>query len=192
MNILLADDDAVSRLVLSRLLQKMGHAVTQCVDGLQAWETFQRDYYPVILTDWKMPAMDGLVLAQLVRAKPQEHYTYIILVSGYGAKENYREGIQAGADDFLVKPVAEDYLDARLLVAERLVQIHNQVRQLESFMPVCSYCKSVREKDNQWVSMEEYVASHAGIKASHTFCPKCFDIHWRPELERMGIFTVES
>ena len=115
MNILIADDNSTFRLVLGGLLKKLGHEVKAVDSGLQAWNAFQTSYFPVLITDWQMPEMDGMQLMKRVRAKPYAKYTYLIMLASKGGKESYLEAMQAGADDFLAKPPDEEELAARLL-----------------------------------------------------------------------------
>jgi CheY-like chemotaxis protein len=191
MKILVAEDNATFRLIFGGLLKKLGHEVTAVESGLQAWNAFQREYFPVLITDWQMPEMDGMVLTVLVRAKPHDKYTYVIMLASKGGKESYLEAMKSGADDFIAKPPDEEQLAARLLVAERIVGVQNHVKRLEEVMSVCSYCKNVRER-NQWVGMEQYVASHLGTNPSHTICPTCYATKVKPDLDRLGIKVDES
>lgn len=187
MRILIAEDDATFRLILTGLLKKLGHDCVAAEDGLEAWKAYEKEYFPVLITDWRMPRIDGMILTTMVRAKPHERYTYVIMLASKGGKEPFLEAMKAGVDDFIPKPPDEDELTARLLVAERIVGLQDHVRRLESIMPVCSYCKSVRAPDNSWISMESYVSSHLHAHPSHTICPNCLATGVKPEMERQGI-----
>lgn len=187
MKILIADDDTTFRLILTGKLMKLGYEVLAMEDGLQAWNAFQAEYVPIVITDWMMPVMDGLALSRAIRAKPHEKYTYVIMLASKGGKENFLEAMKAGVDDFIPKPPDDEELAARLLVAQRIVGVQNHVRQLETIMSVCSYCKRVRTERNQWVGMEDYVAQRYQALPSHTYCPECYARHVLPELQSMGI-----
>jgi sigma-B regulation protein RsbU (phosphoserine phosphatase) len=191
MKILVAEDNATFRLILGGLLKKLGHQVTAVESGLQAWNAFQKEYFPILITDWQMPEMDGTVLTTLVRTKPYDRYSYLIMLTAKGGKESYLAAMKAGVDDFIVKPPDEEQLSARMLVAERIVGVHNHVKQLEAIMSVCSYCKNVREGD-RWVAMEQYIALHTGTLSSHGICPNCFETRVRPELEQLGIESLSA
>lgn len=191
MKILVAEDNATFRLILGGLLRKLGHEVVAVGTGLEALAELRREYFPVLITDWQMPEMDGMALTRLVRANPRDKYTYVVLLTAHGGDENYLEGIKAGADDFLVKPPDEKHLAARLLVAERVVGVQDHVKRLEALMAVCSYCKNVREEGNRWVAIERYVAKRMGIRSSHGICPECWTTRVKPELERLGIAGEE-
>jgi CheY-like chemotaxis protein len=190
MKILVAEDNATFRLILGGLLKKLGHEVTAVESGLRAWDAFEKGYFPVLITDWQMPEMDGMVLTTLVRAKPHDKYTYVIMLAAKGGKESYLEAMKAGVDDFIAKPPDEEQLAARLLVAGRVVGVQNHVKQLEAIMSVCSYCKGIQEGD-LWVSMERYIAEHTGTRSSHGICPTCWAARVRPELEKFGVKVAE-
>ncbi len=191
MRILLADDSSTIRMIIGETLGRLGHQVVHAVNGADAWEKFQKSYFPVVISDWVMPVLDGLKLCSMIRSRPSTSYSYIILITSHGAMENYRTGIKAGADDFLQKPFEDGYLAARLTVAERIVGLQNHTRQLESLMSVCAYCKNIRTEENQWVSMENYASAQFGVRSSHGVCPCCFETRVKPEMEQLGLNMAE-
>ncbi len=128
MKILIAEDDMTSRLVLGATLKKMGHEVTATSDGQQAWDALDREHFPLLISDWMMPDMDGLELCRRIRAAEQPQYTYIILLTALGGKTSYLDGMDAGADDFITKPFDAQQLAARLRVAERILDLHEKLR----------------------------------------------------------------
>ena len=128
MKILIAEDDMTSRLVLRATLTKLGHEVTAVTDGQEAWNTIEQKHFPVLISDWMMPGMDGLELCRLIRAVPRSQYTYIILLTALGGKGSYLDGMDAGADDFVTKPFDEEQLAARLRVAARILDLHETLR----------------------------------------------------------------
>ena len=121
MKILIAEDDTTSRLLFSATLRKLGHTVTAVEDGRKAWEAWRQNDYSLLISDWMMPHIDGLQLCRMVRAEPTLQYTYIILLTAMDSKGSYLEGMDAGADDFITKPLDEEHLAARLRVAERIL-----------------------------------------------------------------------
>lgn len=128
MQILIAEDDTTTRLMLSMTLQKLGHEVTAVSDGAAALDLLQHRHYPILISDWMMPLLDGPGLCKAVRAERRQQYTYILMLTSLDDRESYLEGMQAGADDFLSKPFDEDLLVARLRVAERILELHEQLR----------------------------------------------------------------
>ena len=185
MKILIAEDDRVSRIVLSELLSKSGHEVTAVENGQFAWDLYSSEPVPILISDWMMPVMDGLQLCRKIRAEKRASYTYIILLTALSGKANYLEGMEAGADDFVVKPFDADELQARLRAAERILALQQEVRQLRGLLPICSYCKKIRDDRNIWTQLEQYVTEHSGALFSHSLCPDCYDREMKPQLDKL-------
>jgi diguanylate cyclase (GGDEF)-like protein len=133
MKILIADDDLTSRLLLGATLKKLGHEVTVTSDGEEAWDAMNREHFPLLISDWMMPNVDGLELCRLVRAARPTQYTYIVLLTALGGKSSYLDGMDAGADDYITKPFDEDQLVARLRVADRILALHETLRTQAMF-----------------------------------------------------------
>lgn len=185
MRILVAEDDAVSRLVVVRILGNLGHDVVAAGSGREAWAAFEREHFPVLLSDWMMPDVDGLELCRRVRAAGRERYTYVLLVTALGGKSRYLEAMDAGVDDFVTKPVDGDELRARLRVAERVLGLQREVQQLAGLLPTCAYCRSIRTELNEWIGLERYVAERTQATFSHGICPSCYASRVRPELDAL-------
>ena len=127
MKILIAEDDTTSRLLFSATLRKLGHTVVAVEDGHEAWKAWQQGEYPLLISDWMMPNIDGLQLCRMIRGEPGLQYTYVILLTALDSKGSYLEGMDAGADDFITKPFDEEQLAARLRVAERILRLHDRL-----------------------------------------------------------------
>lgn len=123
MKVLIADDDPVSRRLLECYLERWGYEVRLAVDGAEAWRMYQQDDFPLVISDWTMPEMDGLALIRNIRAAPQGAMTYVILVTSKSQKEDLVEGMDAGADDFVTKPFDRDELRVRLREGERTIRL---------------------------------------------------------------------
>ena len=121
MQILVVEDEAVQARVLRAALQKRGHHVTLAGDGAEAWELIQQDHFSLVISDWLMPRMDGLELCRVLRSRARSRYTYVILLTAKATREDRLEGLRAGADDFLSKPVDIGELTARLEIANRIL-----------------------------------------------------------------------
>lgn len=174
MKILVAEDDATSRTILKAMLQKAGHEVVAMENGRMAWDAWRIEFFPVVISDWDMPELDGIGLCSQIRSKGDERYTYVILLTARGGKQNYLEAMQAGADDFLTKPADDDQLLARLHVAERILGLRKQMKQLEALLPVCAWCKKIRDESGQWNQMETYISRHnSDMRFTHGSCPEC-------------------
>jgi phosphoserine phosphatase RsbU/P len=188
--VLIADDDAVSRLLLRKTLEPMGHQVVQAANGLEAWEIFERGDVHLVVSDWVMPELDGPELCRRIRAAGSAKYTYFILLTCLVGKGRYLEGMEAGADDFVTKPFDRDELEATLRVAERILSLEAAVRQLEGLLPICSYCRKISDEQGQWVQLERFINDRTNASFTHGICPNCFDTRVQPELaswvERSG------
>jgi sigma-B regulation protein RsbU (phosphoserine phosphatase) len=190
MKILIADDDPVLRTIITAGLKAGKHEIVPCESGAQAWEVIQHSAFQVLITDWSMPGMDGIQLTQAVRKLPRATYTYVIMLTGKGTREDYLTGVKAGVDAFLVKPLDGALLEAQLGIAARILGLQEHATKLESIMTMCSYCKRVSD-DGEWVDMEQYIAQEFKTLPSHTFCPSCFAQKVEPEMKRLGLSTDE-
>jgi sigma-B regulation protein RsbU (phosphoserine phosphatase) len=190
MKILIVDDDSTTRLVLAATLGRLGHEVIVAADGAEAWTILQEQTIPLLLTDWNMPGMSGLELCRrirAVRAISGKKYTYVILLTVLDGRDYFLTGMEAGADDFITKPWDEQQLAARLRVAERLLNLQHELTELSGLLPICSYCKSIRDDHNYWQQLESYFSAHTDARFSHSICPKCYKEHVIPELQKLGI-----
>jgi phosphoserine phosphatase RsbU/P len=176
MKILIAEDDPVSVKVLQFTLEHYGHEVVVAASGLEAWEKFDAEPVRVIVSDWMMPGLDGLQLCQKVRERPKTEYTYFILLTAiHTGRDNLRQAMDAGVDDFLTKPLDREAILMRLRVAERILEFTKQIRLLKLLIPICMYCKRVRDDSDYWDQVENYIHAHTGSNFSHGICPTCFD-----------------
>jgi sigma-B regulation protein RsbU (phosphoserine phosphatase) len=183
MKILIAEDDNVSRLVLLTKLKKMGHEVIATEDGEAAWNSFLEDHPQLIITDWMMPKLDGLDLCRMIRSHMQAKYPYVMVLTALAGKKNYLEAMDAGADDFLNKPVDMEELTARLVVAERILSLRTQMTLLEGLLPICAYCKQIRDDKNNWQPIEGYISKRSDATFSHGYCPDCIEKYVKPDIE---------
>ena len=176
MKILIAEDDPVSVKILQFTLEHYGHEVVVAASGSEAWEKFDADPVRVIVSDWMMPSLDGLQLCAKVRERPKTDYTYFILLTAINTgRDNLRLAMDAGIDDFLNKPLDREAILMRLRVAERILEFTKQIRVLKDLIPICMYCKRVRDDSNYWDQVENYIHEHTGSNFSHGICPTCFD-----------------
>jgi phosphoserine phosphatase RsbU/P len=196
MKVLIAEDDALSRRVLEDTLAKIGCDVAVTTDGLQAWEALQQeDAPPLALLDWMMPGMDGLQICRSVRASASPAPTYLILVTTRERKEEIVTGLDAGANDYITKPFDRRELQARVRVGMRVVELQRSlaervselqealahVKQLQGILPICCYCKKIRNDQKYWQKVEEYLSAHTEITFSHGICPECWETVVKPE-----------
>ena len=188
MKILIAEDDPVSRRILEATLVKWDYEVSVALDGTEAWEMLQRESAPSLaVLDIMMPGIDGLEVCRRVRQLPTTTPPYLILLTAMSSKDEVVSGIQAGANDYLSKPFHRDELRARVAVgvqmldlqkslAERVKELEqalSQVKQLRGMLPICSYCKKIRNDQNYWQRVEGYISDHTNVEFSHGICPEC-------------------
>jgi len=174
MNILIVDDDPTSRILLNATLKKLGHQVSVVSSAEEVLAAFERGPVPLLISDMVMPGMNGLDLCRHIRSANRPQYTYIILLTSVTGKSGYLVGMNAGADDFLSKPFDEDMLAARLVAAERILNLQSQVKQLSGLLPICCVCKKVRDDKNYWQQVESFITKRTDAKFSHGYCPDCF------------------
>jgi DNA-binding response OmpR family regulator len=127
MRTLIAEDELVSRRLLSSYLEKWGHEVVAVESGVEAWKLFQEADFHLVLTDWMMPEMDGLELIRRIRASRRSQYVYAILLTARSHKEDLVRGMESGADDFVSKPFDRDELRVRIRAGERIVQLERDL-----------------------------------------------------------------
>lgn len=186
MKILAVEDDAVARAVLRQALKRLGHDAVEAKDGEEAWRKLEADPVRVVVSDWMMPEADGLELCRRIRSRTGADYIYFILLTSRDATEaNQSAAADAGVDDFLTKPLDVNELWTRLRVAERILKYTTQVRQLEEMLPICSYCKKIRDDQNYWQQLEGYISERTGSDFSHSVCPDCYKRVVLPELEEI-------
>ena len=190
MQILIAEDEPVSRRLLQKTLEQWGYEVVICEDGTSAWNALQEPDAPnIAVLDWMMPGMDGPEICRGVRESGAQRQPYLMLLTSRTRMQDVVAGLKAGADDYLTKPVDREELEARLSVATRVVQLQqrladrvneleeaiSRVRQLQGLLPICAYCKRIRDDQNYWTQVESYIAEHLDVRFSHGICPSCLE-----------------
>ncbi|MEP7015659.1 MAG: response regulator [Verrucomicrobiota bacterium] len=174
--VLIAEDDLISSKILDSLLQRAGYEVVSARDGDEAWVLFNAEPTRLVVSDWMMPGLDGLALCEKIRARPGIPYTYfILLTANRTTPENYTLATAAAVDDFLTKPIDREALQMRLRVAERILQFTAEIRQLKELIPICVYCRKVRDEADYWEQVETYIQKETGSRFSHGACPECYE-----------------
>jgi len=188
--VLIAEDEIVSRRLLETALPRWGYDVVTATDGEEAWARLQEPDAPTIMVlDWLMPRLDGVEICRRIRAHPRLSSVYIILLTARAAIEDVVHGLEAGANDYITKPFDAAELRARMQVGVRVVNLQatlaervrevedalSRVKQLQGLLPICSYCKKIRDDQNYWHQVESYVGKHTDARFSHGICPECTD-----------------
>ncbi|MBI5767945.1 MAG: response regulator transcription factor [Verrucomicrobia bacterium] len=187
MKVLAVEDDPVAQLVLESTLKSLGHEVVLAADGEAAWAALQDPALRVVVCDWRLPKLDGLALCRRVREEREDYVCFILLTQHLATGENLDAAFAAGVDEFLTKPVDARELKLRLHVARRILTFTTELRRLESFLPICAYCKRVRDDQAYWQEIENYVAARAGTRFSHSICPECYERVMVPQLKKLGL-----
>jgi DNA-binding response OmpR family regulator len=188
MRILIAEDDITSRTMLTAVLHKEGHDVLATVNGYEAWQALQQADAPaLVILDWMMPEMDGPEVVRRIRAQLTDRPPYIIILTTKGEKTDISAGLDAGANDYIVKPFDANELCARINVGQRMVEMQNalavkiaelqqvldQIKTLRGIVPICANCKKIRDDQGYWNQLEAYVRDHTEAEFSHAICPDC-------------------
>ncbi|MEP6546614.1 MAG: diguanylate cyclase [Gammaproteobacteria bacterium] len=153
--ILLAEDDPVTRMLMSRFLKKAGYEVDAVANGSEALDRMTARYYPMLVTDWEMPEMDGVALCKAVRNLQLDGYVYALLLTARDAKEHIIAGLEAGADDYLIKPVHEAELIARLNAGRRILNLEQSLRAANQRNRILSITDALTGAYNRRYLMEQ-------------------------------------
>jgi DNA-binding response OmpR family regulator len=189
MKILLAEDDPVSSLVLESIVTPLGLEPVIATDGHQALACLtSADPPPLAILDWMMPGVDGVDVCRTIRGAELPIDPYLLILTSRTEHDDMVSGLRAGADDYVAKPFSRVELEARIQVGLRLVRLQLQLRErvrefeesqarertLRRLLPICAYCRKIRDDHNYWRMLEHYVSETAGVKFSHGVCPDCF------------------
>ena len=134
-----------------------------------------------------MPKMDGIEVCRQVRKVKTSNPVYIILLTSLDRKSDIVAGLEAGADDYIVKPYDKGELKARIEVGRRVVKLQSDVtnrvqelkdaldhiQTLQGIIPICMHCHKIRDDKNAWKQMEIYITEHTDAQFSHGLCPTC-------------------
>jgi len=187
MKALIVDDDRTVTTLLSRTLAKWEFEVSVAHDGEAAWDVTRIQLPQMAIVDWMMPVLDGLSLCRRIRQDAATAHMYLILLTTRGCRADVIEGLDAGADDYLVKPCDPGELRARLRVGERVLMLQERlservveleaaamtVKQLQGLIPICSYCKRIRSHGDDWEQLESYISGRTDAHFTHGVCPTC-------------------
>ncbi len=197
MKILIAEDNALSRKILENALSRPEYELVMACDGKQALEKIQQPDSPeLLILDWVMPGADGVEVCRHVRQSARRLPQYIILLTSRGEKRDIVAGLEAGADDYVTKPFDEKELRARVQVGFRILSLQSalakrakeleealsEVKTLEGLLPICSYCKKIRDDKDYWQEVELFVEERSSARFTHGICPGCYEKVIKPQL----------
>ena len=202
MIVLIADDLDVNRRLLRTLLAADGYDVLEAANGSEAFQILQGATGPIVgLIDWEMPEMEGIEVCRQTRALTETPPIYLILLTVRDSKQDIVAGLQGGANDYITKPFDKTELLARVRIGKQMVELQQaltervaelkealiNVKQLGGLLPICSYCKKIRDDQNYWQQVEAYVGKHSEAKFSHSICPQCYEEIIKPQMVQLGI-----
>lgn len=169
-------------------------------NGEEAWDFIRHNRVDIALLDWKMPKLEGVEVCRRARAIPSNNgYLYIILLTANDTIEDVVEGLNAGADDYLRKPYDSDELRSRIAVGERIIKLErtlaanivelqdalNSIKILKGLLPICMYCKKIRDDGDYWHQIESYIHEHTEAGFTHSICPDCREKIVKPMLDSL-------
>ncbi|MBZ5512061.1 MAG: response regulator transcription factor [Acidobacteriia bacterium] len=194
MKVLVAEDDPLVLHLLERLLATE-YEVVSARDGKQAWKILcQIDGPRLAVLDWQMPGMHGNEICRKARQLPDTPMYLLLVTATRKSSADVLSGFDAGADDYIAKPFDAEELRARVAVGRRVLQLQQSltervaelqeallsVHKLEGLLPICAWCKRVRNDQNYWEQLEQYLSEHMGANITHGICPECC-AKWRAE-----------
>jgi len=185
--VLIVENGPLSRLYMEASLATLGMASEIAETGAEALALLDAQPIRLIVCDWDMPDMTGLELCRQVRARKGEYVYFILYLHPQASKENEDTAIEAGVDDFLQKPVNLRDLRIRLHVARRILDCTAHIGELQALVPICSYCKSVRDDEDYWQQIEKYIGERTGSAFTHSVCPACYTKHVVPQFHELNI-----
>lgn len=186
--VLLAEDHRPTREALKTLLEQKGYSVHAVANGADAIDELTRlDGPSIAIVDWMMPEATGLDVCRAVRETAPVRYVYLIIVTARDGEEDVAKALAAGADDFIRKPCGPSELIARVRNGQRTIELEKslaarvgeleemveRIHQLKQLLPICMYCKKVRDDSDYWRDIDEYIHQQTGTDFSHGICPEC-------------------
>jgi PAS domain S-box-containing protein len=154
MKVLLVEEDATACLTFEQDLQAMGYEVTACANAETALEAYQHTFYPLILLNLGLPGMDGFECCRRFRSLPQGDHSMILVLTAHAKQDTLKAALDAGADDYLTKPVDRGQLQTRLSVLER--QFHHRIKQQQTD-------QALHASEQQYHLLIQSVANGIGI-----------------------------
>ncbi|HZR32885.1 MAG TPA: response regulator transcription factor [Terriglobales bacterium] len=199
MKVLIADDDPVYCRMFSALLGRE-YELVFANDGGEAWDFLNENpLLRLAILDWQMPIFTGVELCKKIRSVPELENIYLLIATARNDLDDVVTGFNAGANDFVVKPFHAQELLARVRVGQRIVELQTalsgqvqelktalaKVNQLQGLLPICSYCKRIRDDNDYWQQLETYFGEHSAAIFSHGICPDCYEKFMLPEIREL-------
>ncbi|HVN95427.1 MAG TPA: response regulator [Syntrophorhabdaceae bacterium] len=195
MKVLVTDDDPELLLLAIAVLTRGGYEVLQAETGRECLEILRREQPDLVLLDVMLPDASGTEICRQIKAEERLRDTFVILTSGVRISSDYQaEGLNSGADGYIVKPISNRELLARVQSMERIKRAENALREkereqkklianlqealaeiktLRGFIPICASCKKIRDDEGYWDQLEAYFTRHTNAMFTHCICPEC-------------------
>jgi CheY-like chemotaxis protein len=185
--LLIAEDDRMSSRLMQAVLKDLDLEILTAVDGQEALDAIEDESPAMIMLDWMLPGVSGLEICQKVRQRNLAERPYIVMVTFRDKGDDVVAAFEAGADDYITKPIHPRQLLARVTGALRLVLrehalVHEQaalqtalasLRNMPPLVPICSCCRRVSDGEDNWLSADRYLSVRAGVQFTHGLCPTC-------------------
>lgn len=200
MKILIAEDDVMSQIMLKAMVAKAGYEPVVTGDGISAYEILLKPDAPKLaVLDWMMPGMDGVQVCRKIRELQSDQPVYLILLTSRDHREDIIHGLKSGANDYIVKPYDVEELQVRIGVGRKVVDLQASlagrinelqdalahIKTLQGILPICMYCKKIRDDQQYWQQVEGYVMTHTNAQFSHSICPDCYKKYVQPEIDEI-------
>ncbi len=192
--ILVADDDNITLRMIENILRKGSYDPVPCRTGDEAFEKLKEEDSPKIaLLDWVMPGMQGIEICSRLREIKFKIDPYlIILTASMNEKKDVLHTFRTGANDYIEKPfepndllsrikIGHELVTLRITLAERmhaLEEAYQHIKTLQGILPICMHCHKIRNDNESWERVEEYISRHTDAKFSHGLCPECRKLHY--------------
>ena len=198
--VLVVDDDPDILFATARIVKKAGYTVIKASSATECQEVIRENLPDLILLDVVLPDMEGIDLCKKIKNDPDYNGIYIILLSGKRtSSDEQSEGLDTGADGYIARPVSNRELTARvnamvrILSAERerdrliieLQEAQSKIKTLSGMLPICAYCKKIRDDKGYWNRLETYIKEHSEAEFSHSICRECAEKYY-PDFDLYG------
>ena len=188
MKIFAAENDPICRCLLQAAITKAGHEAVLATDGEQAWQILQAPEAPrLAILDWMMPGMNGVEVCRKLRMARPVDALYLVILTARTERKDMVAGLDSGADDYMVKPFDQDELRARIQAGVRILDLQQRltdrihaledslakIKTLQGLLPICAWCKRVRDDQNYWKMVDSYISDNTDLRFTHCICPDC-------------------
>jgi CheY-like chemotaxis protein len=185
--ILACDDDPNVLRATTRVLRSAGYDVSEAITGESCLLAIQEKRPDMLLLDVMLPDLSGIEVCRRIKIDPNLRTIFVVMLSGLTEPDNQSEGLESGADGYIVKPVTSRELLARVTAMVRIIKAERErdrlicklqdalanIKILHGLLPICASCKKVRDDKGYWNQLEVYILEHSEAEFTHGLCPDC-------------------